>query len=165
MDARIARIEIQAKGVPRIVDRVEGVCLGDLPNLVVDREPFVSHRASIESLSFKNPARFRDGWTAGRPIEDEDLSKEMVVNTNSLRLLSVLGLVLLGCGGGGGSGTGGKGGTTACAPGTEGCACYGNNTCDSGLQCLSHLCVSLTGTGGSAAGTGGSAAGTGGSAA
>jgi MYXO-CTERM domain-containing protein len=25
--------------------------------------------------------------------------------------------------------------------GTEGGACYGNGTCDTGLTCLSHLCV------------------------
>lgn len=28
-----------------------------------------------------------------------------------------------------------------CSQGGEGCACYGNNTCDDGLQCFSKLCV------------------------
>jgi endoglucanase len=28
-----------------------------------------------------------------------------------------------------------------CAPGSEGCACYGNKSCDDGLSCFSNLCV------------------------
>lgn len=101
------------------------------------------------------------------------------------RALVVCGLVAaIGCGGsggGGGGGTGGAapgtagtlgtagatgtGGTGACVTGNEGCACYGNDSCNGTLQCFSHLCVSLTGTAG-ATGTGGSVsggAGTGGS--
>jgi len=65
----------------------------------------------------------------------------------------------------GSGGTTGAGGSAACPTGSEGCACYGNSTCNSNLQCLSHLCVSATGTGGSGPGTGGSGPGTGGSAA
>jgi hypothetical protein len=45
---------------------------------------------------------------------------------------------------------------------SEGCACYGNDTCNAALKCLSHLCVSLGGMGGSATGTAGTT-GTGGS--
>lgn len=30
-----------------------------------------------------------------------------------------------------------------CPSGAERCACYGNDTCDDGLECLSDLCVSL----------------------
>jgi len=43
-----------------------------------------------------------------------------------------------------------------CAAGTEGCACYGNDTCNRGLACRSALCVDL-GVGGSGglAGVGG----------
>jgi hypothetical protein len=67
-------------------------------------------------------------------------------------------------GGGGGSGAGGSGGTTGAGgatggssatggagggaggasgkpDGTEGGSCYGNGTCNTGLTCLSHLCV------------------------
>jgi hypothetical protein len=33
--------------------------------------------------------------------------------------------------------------TSACPDGSETCACYGNLTCNAGLVCLSHLCVSL----------------------
>jgi len=64
-----------------------------------------------------------------------------------------------GGGGGGATGAGGAAGTSGCAPGSEGCACYGNDTCNGTLQCFSHLCVSVKGTGGSATGTGGSASG------
>jgi len=94
------------------------------------------------------------------------------------RMIVVCGLVAaLGCGGskggdktgtgeGGGDAAGtagtagtmgaaGSGGSGACVTGAESCACYGNGTCDVGLQCLSHLCVSPTGTGGSAVGTAG----------
>jgi hypothetical protein len=59
-----------------------------------------------------------------------------------------------GCGGGdlggepsAGGGTGGVG----CPAGSEGCACYGNDTCNAGLTCASHLCVSLA-SGGSGQG-------------
>jgi hypothetical protein len=30
-----------------------------------------------------------------------------------------------------------------CAPGSEGCACYGNGSCNAGLDCRSNLCVNL----------------------
>jgi len=50
---------------------------------------------------------------------------------------------------GGSSSTGGK---TACPAGAETCACNGNDTCDSGLTCASHLCVRLNGVGGANAG-------------
>jgi len=36
----------------------------------------------------------------------------------------------------------------ACTRGNEGCICYPNHTCNSGLECLSSLCVSRNGTGG-----------------
>jgi len=63
----------------------------------------------------------------------------------------------------------------ACVTGSEGCACYGNHTCNPPLTCASSLCVQLGGgtggtlgsgsggTGGSATGSGGSATGAGGS--
>jgi MYXO-CTERM domain-containing protein len=35
----------------------------------------------------------------------------------------------------------GSGGTGGKAAGTEGGPCYGNGTCNSGLTCLSQLCV------------------------
>jgi hypothetical protein len=62
------------------------------------------------------------------------------------------------------SGTGGgNAGTGGCTTGTERCDCYANDTCNSGLTCLSHLCVTTgAGTGGSNVGTGGSNVGTGG---
>lgn len=45
------------------------------------------------------------------------------------------------------SGTDHDAGTTtdeqSCRDGVEGCGCYGNQTCNAGLVCLSHLCVSL----------------------
>jgi len=70
-----------------------------------------------------------------------------------------------GSGGSGPGGTTGSGGTGACTTGNEGCACYGNGTCNGSLACLSQLCVSLTGTGGrggttGTAGTGGAGGGT-----
>ena len=45
---------------------------------------------------------------------------------------------------------------TTCPDGTERCACYGNDTCNAGLTCASHLCVRL-GTGGTGS-TGGTSA-------
>jgi hypothetical protein len=79
-----------------------------------------------------------------------------------------LGLVLafvvagsVGCGSKGSGGTTGAGGSGACPMGSEGCACYGNDTCNAPLSCLSHICVNATGNGG-ATGSGGSPA-TGGS--
>ena len=54
-------------------------------------------------------------------------------------------------GSGGASGTDGPG---SCPTGVEGCSCYPNDTCNVGLTCASHLCVSF-GAGG-ASGTGGS---------
>jgi formylglycine-generating enzyme required for sulfatase activity len=58
------------------------------------------------------------------------------------------------------------GASSICPAGSERCACYGNGTCDEGLQCLSDLCVAGT-SGGStdadgAAPTGGTATSTGG---
>lgn len=48
-------------------------------------------------------------------------------------------------------------GGTACEQGSEGCDCYGNNTCDTGLTCLSKTCVDPSdGTGGSSSAEGGS---------
>ena len=41
-------------------------------------------------------------------------------------------------------------GAASCSAGTEGCACYGNDSCNAGLTCgASHLCVVLSGAGGS----------------
>jgi hypothetical protein len=67
------------------------------------------------------------------------------------------------------AGAGGAGGTAACVTGNEGCACYGNDTCNGTLRCYSHLCVLVpvdggagqVGAGGSGgkAGAGGAAAG------
>jgi sulfatase modifying factor 1 len=36
-----------------------------------------------------------------------------------------------------------------CPVGSETCPCYGNDTCNAGLVCASHLCVRMGGTGGS----------------
>jgi hypothetical protein len=62
---------------------------------------------------------------------------------------------------GGGSGGVTGGGTGGCAVGTERCSCYGNNTCNASLICLSNLCVAPAGTGG-VTGAGGTPTGTGG---
>jgi hypothetical protein len=74
----------------------------------------------------------------------------------------------------GAGGSAGAGATSGCAMGSEGCACYGNDTCNAPLTCLSHLCVNAGGGAGAsgsagAPGTGGTLAtggstGTGGSA-
>src|SRR5262245_15922747 len=50
--------------------------------------------------------------------------------------------------------------TPACKPGMERCDCYGNGTCNTGLECRSNLCVSAAagGASGSTAGRGGSGA-------
>ena len=37
------------------------------------------------------------------------------------------------------AGTTGAGGTGACVTGDEGCACYGNGTCNGSLQCFSSF--------------------------
>ena len=50
-------------------------------------------------------------------------------------------------------GGGCTGGSQRCM-GKEQCACYPNSTCDVGLSCLSHLCVSAGGPGGAGAGGG-----------
>jgi hypothetical protein len=51
----------------------------------------------------------------------------------------------------------------SCAQGTERCPCYGNSTCNPGLACMSDVCVSSGGTGGtSASGGRGGTTGTGG---
>ena len=51
----------------------------------------------------------------------------------------------VGAGGAAGVGAGGAGGH---ADGMEGGACYGNGTCNTGLTCLSHLCVMSPKSGG-----------------
>jgi hypothetical protein len=38
-------------------------------------------------------------------------------------------------------------GDNPCAPGSEGCECYGNGTCDGSLACFSDLCVDAGGDG------------------
>ena len=88
------------------------------------------------------------------------------------RLILLVGLVVLGCestqaevrrdaaaGSSGAAGAAGQGATAgaageagasaACPVGTEGCPCYGNDTCNAGLVCDSDLCSSA-GAGGSA---------------
>jgi hypothetical protein len=62
--------------------------------------------------------------------------------------------VIGGCGSGtvaDGSSAQGGNGDAGCATGSEGCACYANDTCNAVLTCASHLCVNL-GTGGRAQG-------------
>lgn len=50
-------------------------------------------------------------------------------------------------------------GSSSKSAGSEGGPCYGNGSCNSGLTCLSQLCVKATGTGGAAGnGSGGGAA-------
>jgi hypothetical protein len=56
--------------------------------------------------------------------------------------------------GSGGADTGGTFNT--CPAGSERCACYGNNTCDQGLECRSNLCVSASTSIGGSTGAGGS---------
>src|SRR6185369_8620319 len=63
-------------------------------------------------------------------------------------LLSLLASAVAGCGGG-------KSGCT----GAERCACYPNATCNTGLTCLSSVCVNSGNTGAGGAGAGGSGAG------
>jgi hypothetical protein len=50
------------------------------------------------------------------------------------------------------------GGQQASGPGSIGQACFPNGTCDEGLTCLSNVCVSLTGDGGSSDGASGDGA-------
>jgi hypothetical protein len=75
-------------------------------------------------------------------------------------LLAVLAAGTVGCGskGSGGSGgttgAGGNAGASGCPMGSERCQCYGNDTCDAPLTCLSHVCVSAGGNAG-APGSGG----------
>ena len=45
-------------------------------------------------------------------------------------------------------------GEDTCVPGTETCACYGNGTCNAGLECLSGLCVDASADGDDATGEG-----------
>jgi hypothetical protein len=79
--------------------------------------------------------------------------------TSIRRWLLLLGApaAIVACGGdtaaGGANANGGAGGA-GCPPGSEGCACYGNGTCNQPFTCASRLCVNL-GTGGSV-GLGGS---------
>ena len=49
--------------------------------------------------------------------------------------------------------------TTSCLEGTEGCPCFGNDTCDDGLTCASELCVDFGNGGGGTAGAAGATAG------
>ena len=56
----------------------------------------------------------------------------------------------------GSGGTSGADGAGSCPVGAETCLCYGNDTCNAGLTCASHLCVSL-GAGGSGGGGSGDA--------
>ena len=84
-----------------------------------------------------------------------------IARTGGALVLALLMVSTAGCGSkgssggtGGSVGTGGVGGTSGCSAGSEGCSCYGNDTCNSGLSCLSRLCVNLPGSGG-ATGTGG----------
>jgi hypothetical protein len=74
-----------------------------------------------------------------------------------VRLLVLVfgGIVVASCGS---KSTGGK----MCSTGSEGCACYGNGSCNTGLTCASNLCVNLNGGAGGATGAGGSSAGNGG---
>ena len=78
---------------------------------------------------------------------------------NQLTPLSFALLVALGCSSSSnqtaaGSGGNANGGSTSCQPGAETCACYGNGTCNPGLECRSNLCVSASpGNGGSSAGS------------
>ncbi len=67
-----------------------------------------------------------------------------------------------GCGGTNGSGPVGGGGT-GCETGEEGCACFGNDTCNDDLSCLSDVCVD-TGSGSGSASSSGGSDGSGGSA-
>ena len=71
----------------------------------------------------------------------------------SVTLSCVLGFGIGACGGSGGKNNGMPG----CTTGFEGCACYGNNTCEAGLSCASKLCVNLgtAGAGGVSPGTAG----------
>ena len=46
-----------------------------------------------------------------------------------------------------GDGDGGDGDGDACPAGTEGCACYGNGTCNDGLGCDAELCLAIGGDG------------------
>ncbi len=52
----------------------------------------------------------------------------------------------------GSGGASGGGGTGSCPMGDEGCSCYLNGTCNTGLTCASRLCTSF-GAGGGAGGT------------
>ncbi len=75
-----------------------------------------------------------------------------------LSLIAVAACLVMACGGSGPSTT-----PPTCTTGTEGCACYGNQTCNPGLSCLSSLCVNPAsgngGVGGIGPGTGGAAGG------
>ena len=57
---------------------------------------------------------------------------------------SLLTLAVVGCGSDMGAAR-----ENVCLTGSESCACYPNNTCDSGLDCRSHVCVVLAPRGGS----------------
>lgn len=50
-------------------------------------------------------------------------------------------------GDGDGDDSGDGDGDDACEPGSEGCECYGNGTCDGSLSCLSDTCVDAGGDG------------------
>ncbi len=63
--------------------------------------------------------------------------------------LAVLGV----CACSSGTTSGGSAGSSSCPAGSETCACYGNDTCNSGLTCASHLCVNLGSAGGANGGS------------
>lgn len=65
-------------------------------------------------------------------------------------VVAASGFVAQGCGGGGSS--------SSCTVASEGCPCTAGGSCDTGLTCLSNVCVNT----GGGAGTGGGGAGTGG---
>jgi hypothetical protein len=44
--------------------------------------------------------------------------------------------------------------SATCTTGAEGCACFANDTCFTGLTCASHLCVDIGGSGGAGRGGG-----------
>src|SRR4051812_36465999 len=77
-------------------------------------------------------------------------SAEATAMNYAARLTLTLGLVLcatLSC-----SGKGTTDKTSSCPVGSEKCPCNEDGSCDSGLQCLSELCVALSADGGSSSG-------------
>ncbi len=92
-----------------------------------------------------------DWFEKGRPM-----ASSLCLGRRWLLLLGAIAAVA-GCSGdtmGGEFQTQGGAGGAGCPPGSEGCPCYGNSTCNQPLTCASPLCVQL-GTGGTV-GLGGS---------